>query len=102
MNCAIKIRDYHQLRQAISIRRRVLGLKQLEVDERSSCQSGYQGKLEAGTRHFGPLSLPMVLAALDCDLLLAPRNPTAPVIDHVGSAGMVQHRPRPKPEGTLS
>jgi hypothetical protein len=86
MNCAIKIRDYEQLRQAIAVRRRLLGLKQLETDERSGRQSGYQGKLEAGTRHFGPLSLPMVLAALDCDLLLAPRNPNAPVVDHVGSA----------------
>jgi hypothetical protein len=99
MNCAIKVRDYDQLRQAIAVRRRVLGLRQLEVDERSGCQSGYQAKLEKGIRHFGPLSLPMVLAALDCDLLLAPRNPTAPTVDRVGSAGQVHDR-RPKPEGT--
>jgi transcriptional regulator with XRE-family HTH domain len=92
LTVAIRIRDYSQLRVAISARRRQLGLRQLEADEKAGLQPGYVGKLECGDRHLGPLSLPMLLAALDCDLYLAPRSDAAPVIEQrQGSAGRVDH-----------
>jgi hypothetical protein len=78
---AIRIRDYDRLRQAISARRRQLGLRQLEADEKSGLQSGYFGKIECGDRHLGPISLPNLLAALDADLYFAPRSDVAPVIE---------------------
>jgi hypothetical protein len=94
LNCSVRIRDYDQLRSALSARRRQLGLRQLDLDEKSSLQSGYVGKVEAGIRHLGPLSLPMILAGLDCDLYLAPRSSTTPVEQRQGSAGNVQHLDR--------
>jgi hypothetical protein len=81
MTVAIRIRDYDQLRQAIAARRRQLGLLQLEADERSGCQPGYQGKIECGVRKLGDLSLPMILAGLDCDLYLAPRSDALPLAE---------------------
>jgi hypothetical protein len=96
---AIRIRDYDQLRQALIVRRRQLGLTQLEVDQRSSLQDQYCGKLEIGTRHLGKLSLPMLLCALDLDLYVAPRSDAAPVIEQrPGSAGHVHHLTR-QPNG---
>ena len=79
MKVGVRIRDYDQLVGALAARRRALGLRQLDLDEKSGTQTGYVSKIEAGIRRLGPLSLPMILAALDCDLLLAPRNATAPV-----------------------
>jgi hypothetical protein len=78
---AVRIRDYSQLTQALAARRRQLGLLQLELDERAGLASGYSGKLECHDRHFGKLSLPMVLAALDVDLYLAPRSAVDPVAE---------------------
>jgi hypothetical protein len=99
---AIRIRDYDQLRQALAARRRALRLTQLECDARAGLQDQYTGKLEIGTRHLGALSLPMLLCALDCDLLLAPRNAVAPIEDRTGSAGHVQHLDRqPNSEPSL-
>jgi hypothetical protein len=90
MPVAVRIRDYDQLTSALAARRRQLGLRQLEADDLSGCQPGYQGKIESQTRRLGPLSLPMILAALDCDLLLCPRSPAAPA-ERTGSAGRVRH-----------
>jgi transcriptional regulator with XRE-family HTH domain len=75
---AIRCRSYSQLREALAARRRQLGLTQLAADERAGLQSSYVGKLEIGTRKLGDLSLPMLLAALDCDILLAPRSADTP------------------------
>jgi hypothetical protein len=86
MRIAVRVRDYDQLTSALATRRRQLGLRQLEADHLSGCQSGYQGKIESQTRRLGPLSLPMILAALDCDLLLCPRSDVAPV-EHRGLSG---------------
>jgi transcriptional regulator with XRE-family HTH domain len=86
MPVAIKIRAYTQLRSAIAARRRQLGLRQLDLDEVSGTQTGYVSKIEAGIRKLGPLSLPMLLAGLDCDLLLCPRSDAAPV-EHRGLSG---------------
>jgi transcriptional regulator with XRE-family HTH domain len=88
---AVRIRSYEKLQSALSARRRSLGLRQLELDERSGLQSGYSGKIEIGVRRLGPISLPNLLAALDCDLLLCPRGSTAPVEPRGGSCGVVQH-----------
>jgi hypothetical protein len=92
---AIRCRTYQELTAALAARRRQLGLRQLDADEKSGLQTGYVGKIEAGIRRLGPLSLPMMLAALDCDLLLAPRSSAAPV-EHRGmsadEAERVAHR----------
>ncbi len=88
---AIRCRTYQDLTQALAARRRQLGLTQLDVDARSGLQSSYTGKLEIGTRHLGKLSLPMLCAALDIDILVAPRSGVAPVEERMGSAGHVQH-----------
>jgi len=97
---AVRIRDYSQLTQALAARRRQLGLRQLEVDELSSLPSGYQGKIEACCRSLGKLSLPMILAALDCDLYLGPRRADEDLTqrDRTGSAGRVYHA-KLQPEG---
>jgi hypothetical protein len=91
MTVAIRIRDYDQLRAAIAARRRSLGLRQLEADEKSGLMGGYFGKIECGLRKLGDVSLPMVLAALDADLLLAPRTGSEPAEPRTGSAGRVHH-----------
>jgi hypothetical protein len=98
MPAAIRCRSYGELIGALAARRRELGLRQLDADERSSLQPGYVGKLEAGVRHLGPLSLPMLLAAYDCDILLAPRQSAAPTVERTGSCGLVHHQ-RPSNEG---
>jgi GrpB-like predicted nucleotidyltransferase (UPF0157 family) len=74
---AIRCRTYQQLTQALAARRRQLGLTQLDVDARAGLQSSYTGKLEIGTRHLGSLSLPMLCAALDIDILVMPRSAVA-------------------------
>ena len=79
MTVAIRCRTYEQLTSALAARRRQLGLTQLDVDARSGLQNSYTGKLEIGTRHLGKLSLPMLCAALDIDILVAPRSSVAPV-----------------------
>jgi hypothetical protein len=86
MKIGVRIRDYDQLVGSLAARRRSLGLRQLETDDLSGCQPGYQGKIESQTRRLGKLSLPMILAALDADLLLVPRSETAPVHDRGMSA----------------
>jgi hypothetical protein len=92
---AIRGRNYDELCQTIAARRRSLGMTQLEADDKSGLQSGYQGKIEAQCRRLGQLSLPMILAALDLDLYVAPRNPREDLsgaLPRVGSAGRV-HQP---------
>jgi hypothetical protein len=76
---AIRVRDYDQLRAALAARRRSLGLRQLEADEKSGLQSGYVGKIGAGTRKLGDLSLPTGTA------------PIEPAEPRTGSAGRVRH-----------
>ncbi|NBS35061.1 MAG: hypothetical protein EBS82_04335 [Methylocystaceae bacterium] len=59
-----------QLRKALALRRHELGLKQLELDEMSGCQSGYTGKIEAGIKNLGPVSMPAILEALGLEMVL--------------------------------
>jgi hypothetical protein len=90
LTVAIRCRTYEQLTAAFAARRRQLGLRQIDADEKAGLQSSYVGKLEIRTRKLGNLSLPMLLAAYDLDILLVPRTPAAPV-DRTGSAGLVTH-----------
>jgi hypothetical protein len=90
---ATRCRTYQELTLAFAARRRQLGLRQLDADEKAGLQSSYVGKLEIGTRKLGSLSLPMLLAAYDLDILLVPRADAAPV-ERTGSAGLVHHLPR--------
>jgi hypothetical protein len=83
---AIRCRTYQELTAALAARRRQLGLRQLDADEKSGLQTGYVGKIESHVRHLGPLSLPMLCAAYDIDILVAPRSEIAPV-EHRGLSG---------------
>ncbi len=71
------VRDYSSFRAAIAARRRALGLTQFEVNFRAGLQDGYVNKLECGTRHFGDLSLGLVLETLGLEIVLRPRDPEA-------------------------
>ena len=93
MTVAIRCRTYEQLTSAFAARRRQLGLRQLDADEKAGLQSSYVGKLEIGTRKLGSLSLPMLLAAYDLDILVVPRSDVSPV-ERIGSAGLVHHLPQ--------
>jgi hypothetical protein len=94
MRIGVRIRDYDQLRSALAARRRQLGLRQLDLDEKSGLMSGYSGKIEVGIRKLGNISLPNILAGLDADLLLVPRQSTDAPVERTGSAGLVHHIPR--------
>lgn len=83
---AIRCRTYRDLTQALAARRRQLGLTQLECDARAGLQDQYTGKLEIGTRHLGKLSLPMLCAALEVDILVAPRSAVTTAAPPTGSA----------------
>jgi transcriptional regulator with XRE-family HTH domain len=71
------VRDYDELRRAIAARRHELGLTQLEVNFRAGLQDGYVNKIECGIRHFGDMSLGVVLEALGLELVVRPRDPEA-------------------------
>jgi len=87
----LKIRSYDQLRSALASRRMQLGLRQLDLDEKSCLMSGYSSKIEVGIRKLGNISLPNLLAALDADLVLIPRSPTDAPAERTGSGGHVRH-----------
>ena len=70
---AIKVETPSQIRDALAARRRQLGLRQLEVDDLSGCQSGYCGKLEKDIRGFGDMSLSSIMGALGLQLFLVER-----------------------------
>ena len=75
------IRSLADLRAAIAIRRKKLGLSQLALDDAAGLQSGYTGKLECGAKGFGDMSLAAVLAALGVELTLmlaASKHPNSP------------------------
>jgi transcriptional regulator with XRE-family HTH domain len=97
MTIAIRCRTYQQVVGAFAARRRELRLTQLAADERSGLQSGYVSKLECGDRHFGPVSLPMLCAAYDVDIVVMPRTAVAPAEPRPGSCGLVHHLNRGDP-----
>jgi predicted transcriptional regulator len=67
------IQSYDELRQAVASRRKSLGMTQLELDYITGLPDGYQGKIECGVRHFGSLSLGLVLQALGLEIVVRPR-----------------------------
>jgi hypothetical protein len=101
MRVAVRIRSYEDLQGALSARRRSLGLRQLELDEKAGLMSGYSGKIEIGTRRLGPISLPNLLCALEADLLLVPRQSTTAPVERIGSCGLVRHLPQQSGEPSL-
>lgn len=68
------IRTYPELRAAIDARRKMLSLTMADLDHRSGVQPGYSAKLICGLRHFGPMSLEVLLGALGVDLVLIERR----------------------------
>ncbi|QRG09265.1 hypothetical protein EZH22_14000 [Xanthobacter dioxanivorans] len=75
-------RDYRGLMDALKARRVALGFTQMEVDDRAGLQDGYTGKLEAwdrdSGRRLGPVSLELLLVALDVQIALVELRPPAP------------------------
>jgi hypothetical protein len=70
---ALRVRDYPGLLRQLDRRRCELGLRMEDVDAKSGVQDGYAAKLFVGVRRFGEMSLPAILGALECDLVIVPR-----------------------------
>jgi len=66
------IRDYESLRKAINARWTALGITMLDLDAVTGFHDGYSAKLLRGVRHFGDMSLPVMLQALGVELVLRP------------------------------
>ena len=64
------IRDYQSLIAEIVAERKRQGLTQIDMDAVAFIADGYTAKLEAGYKHFGPISLAAVLGALNVALVL--------------------------------
>jgi len=64
------IRTYEELRAALKRRKNDLGLANLEIDDIAGLQSGYTAKLLCGMKRPGDMSLPALLGALKCELVL--------------------------------
>jgi len=86
------VSDYPGLIRAIVRRRQALGLRQLAMDERTGLPDGYQGKLECGMKHLGPMSLPLVLGALGLRLLVVPEDGRPMVVPKVRRAAVRRKR----------
>jgi transcriptional regulator with XRE-family HTH domain len=71
------VRSYDDLRRAIAARRRELGLSQRDVDHRAGLTDSHLSKIECGVRHFGDLTLGLVLETLGLVLVVRPRDPEA-------------------------
>ena len=83
MNELARVTTLEELLAAAKARRKELGLSQLLVDEISGMQNGYTGKLEAGMKGLGKLTVPLLLGALKLELAVMPaarqhRGKTAP------------------------
>jgi hypothetical protein len=78
---ALRVRDYDGLTRALDQRRRELGLRMADLDQRSGVADGYSAKLICGMRRFGEMSLPAILGALECDLVVVPRQSASPPVE---------------------
>lgn len=58
------------MRSALATRRKELGMTQLALDDVSGVQSGYSGKIEAGVKNLGPMSMPCILGALGVEMAI--------------------------------
>jgi hypothetical protein len=70
---AAVIRTYDDLRRAIDAQRRAKGWTMLEMDSVVGLADGHAAKLICGSRHFGSLTLPLVLDALGIELVVRKR-----------------------------
>ncbi len=62
------VTDLYGLGRLLAERRRELGLSQIDLDTATGWPDGYTGKIEAGWRSFGQMSLPLALGALGVSL----------------------------------
>ncbi len=83
------ITDYPSLTAALATERKARGYSQLAFDDHVGLAEGHTAKIEAGYRSLGPMTLPMVLLALGCVLVLAPVK------------SIVHHRPAPQSQLAL-
>jgi predicted transcriptional regulator len=67
------LRTFEDLRSALVARRHAVGLTQVDMDAITGLADGHVAKIESGARRLGPVSLPILLEALHCDLVLVPR-----------------------------
>lgn len=77
--------NYGELIDLIVLRRKELGLSQIDLDDLSGLQSGYTGKIEAwrhprAGRGLGAVSLPLVLETLGLRIALVAEEPPAAVL----------------------
>lgn len=81
--------NYRGLMSALKVRRKELGLSQLEVDDKAGLQDGYCGKLEAwdrdSGRRLGPVSFDLLLAAYGVGLVLFETRPPSERPEHDSS-----------------
>lgn len=78
------IRDYPALIEAIRARMADLGLRHLHLDAKAGLADGHASKILCsvggkGWKVLGPVSLPLILATLDCHLALVPNAEKSPV-----------------------
>lgn len=68
--------SYEELVMALNLRRQQLGLSMEALEDRAGLAGGHAGKLFGGKRvkNLGPLSLLLLLGALNCELMLTPRE----------------------------
>jgi hypothetical protein len=90
---ALRVRDYPGLLRQLDRRRQELNMRMEDLDHRSGVQPGYSAKLLVGLRRFGEMSLPCILGALECDLVVVPRPDAAP-IEHAGSCAQAERTER--------
>jgi hypothetical protein len=98
---ALRVNTYPGLMRELDRRRQELGLRMEDVDAKSGVADRYSAKLFAGVRRFGGMSLPAILGALQCDLVVVPRSATAASVEPRGlsasKADRFEHRALPSP-----
>jgi len=82
---AIPGEPYRAIVAALIERRRALGLRQLELDDKIGCAGGLVGKWECGDRKASLVSLVMWAEALGCQIALSTTSVPIP-LDKTGEA----------------
>lgn len=82
---AIPSEPYRAIVAALIERRRALGLRQLELDDKIGCAGGLVGKWECGDRKASLVSLVMWAEALGCQIALSTTSVPIP-LDKTGEA----------------
>jgi hypothetical protein len=71
---ALRVSTYPDLLRQLDRRRQELNMRMEDVDAKAGVADRYSAKLFVGIRHFGPMSLNAILGALQCDLVVVPRQ----------------------------